>query len=78
MTDKPTLKRCRPLARKFIADYIKPERQWSEATLDTYMPSGYRLDYGVTFHDPVTVETVSRFLWSNAVVDDCAPHWRGP
>ena len=73
---KPTLKRCRVLARSFIADYIKMGRQWTTNTIDVYMPTDYRLDYGATFADPVTVETVSRFMWLNAVPDDRSPSWR--
>ena len=70
MKNKPTLKACRVGAKDFIKDYVKTGRQWSDRTIDLYMPAGWRLSNAATFADVVTVESVSRFMWREAVEDD--------
>ena len=72
---EPTLKTCRVCARAFIKERVKTGRQWDDNTLEAYMPTDYRLDYSATFSDLVTIETISRFMWRNAVLDERSPNW---
>ena len=67
---KPTLKRCRALARRFVAEHIKANRPWHIGTLAHYMPIDYTLSASATeFADAPTVENITRWMRSNAETD---------
>ena len=57
-----TRSEARVIARRFVVDYIHPNRQWDQTTIQLYLPTGKKLRNGAQFLGAPTVTNLSEFF----------------
>jgi hypothetical protein len=57
-----TRSEARVIARRFVVDYIRPNRQWDQTTIQSYLPTDKKFRDGAQFVAAPTVTNLSEFF----------------